>query len=75
MNPPKITRPVEKPVEHTFPAWYQCSDGRLAILFAHNRGQFWNVHMREFVGMAITEHNKNEWERLPAGTVIEFTQP
>ena len=72
MNPPKITRPPEKPVEHTFPAWYRNRHTDMVFLATTANA----IHgcygsNTEFVDAT----DESEWERLPSGTEITFTQP
>lgn len=74
MNPPKITRPAEPEVQHTFPAWYQNKlTGHVLQMTTPHTGHC--PQDPELNSCTYDCTDESTWERLPSGTVIEFTQP
>lgn len=74
MTPPKITRPAVPEVKHEFPAYYVFKRTQeIFLMQSPNRGTDM-VSGVPASGLADCTDSAN-WERLPSGSKIEFTQP
>lgn len=75
MTPPKITRPVEPEVQHTFPAWYLHYDTNTTWLAVSANYAVCPENRKLSYGDLPEVREAHAWERLPSGSKIEFTQP